>query len=311
MSTDDADLDQEDDEEAQLAEALLDKGALRLQLPRLSADRFGQVVGAFQEAGVANAVDAGGALVVAVPPPQSLPEVRATIGPAREEFERAMRERLAARRHDVYDVGDLTSVQIHNVLVETAAAGIETAYTGGELVVARRDAVAAEKIIDKAIQAGDQASPSAAVALTPAGWAPRLMGGLVDLTIALVILTVAGLALGSDQRLGVAIGFALVGVYQAVATAVWSRTLGKMLNDTRVIDANTGGRPTPLQSLIRAVPWFVAALAAPFDLSPAVLVGTYATILSTRRRVGIHDVLAKTSVVMGKPPPKEAAPQVG
>ena len=311
MSTDDADLDQEFDEEAQLAASLLDKGALRLQLPRLSAERFGQVVGAFQEAEVANAVDAAGALVVAVPAPQLLPRVRASIGPAREEFERAMRERLVARRHDVYDVGDLTSVQVENVLTETATAGIETACAGGELVVARRDAVATERIIDSAIVAGDAASPATALGLVPAGWGPRLMGGLVDLTIALVIITLIGLAVGAvtEPGVGLIIGFVLVGIYQAVATALWSRTLGKALNDTRVIDAESGGRPTPLQSLIRSAPWFVAALVVPWDLSPAVLVGTYATILSTKRKVGVHDLLAKTSVVMGKPP--KDTPQPG
>ena len=119
-----------------------------------------------------------------------------------------------------------------------------------------------------------------------------------------MIITLTGLAVGAvtEPGVGLIIGFVLVGIYQAVATALWSRTLGKALNDTRVIDAESGGRPTPLQSLIRSAPWFVAALVVPWDLSPAVLVGTYATILSTKRKVGVHDLLAKTSVVMGKPP---------
>ena len=104
--------------------------------------------------------------------------------------------------------------------------------------------------------------------------------------------------------------FVMRWVFPAVAVVLlWTyraATPGKMIFDTRIVDARTGGRLGVRQSAIRYVAYAVAAL--PLGLG-------FLWVLFDRRKQGWHDKLAGTVVVRpggrGAPATFAAAPAAG
>lgn len=131
----------------------------------------------------------------------------------------------------------------------------------------------------------------------PAPHLARLTGGLVDLAVlGLTVAPFVGAVLyveGNVSRPGVQVLLGttvvlLVAFYFFVMLAVGGRTVGMAVGRTRVVQAETGDDPTPLDALLRVVGYFVAALPAGAGL-------LWAFIASDGR--GWHDRISGTRVV--------------
>jgi uncharacterized RDD family membrane protein YckC len=85
-------------------------------------------------------------------------------------------------------------------------------------------------------------------------------------------------------------------VYEAIAVAVWGRTVGKWIFGLRVARYTDGKRPRPDQALLRAlVPW--AAFALPMPLGLAGMLALWSTGAGGSLHRGVPDQAGGTIVV--------------
>jgi uncharacterized RDD family membrane protein YckC len=123
---------------------------------------------------------------------------------------------------------------------------------------------------------------------------------MIDLGIVTVIigtLLFAVFAASGNPATSITAGFVGAALYHFAMVQRTGQTIGKRLNDTIVVDALTGELVNTRQAFIRSAPWIVAAALAPLTLWPAVIAGSYSSVFASKKRQGIHDLLAKTLVV--------------
>jgi uncharacterized RDD family membrane protein YckC len=106
--------------------------------------------------------------------------------------------------------------------------------------------------------------------------------------LAIVMIADGSFAIGETKLATGAIIALVAFFYLALTQCLCGRTFGMMLTNTRVVDAQTFGAPSPSQALIRTGGYFVAA-------APA-LVGIVWAALNPKHR-GWQDFISRTVVV--------------
>jgi uncharacterized RDD family membrane protein YckC len=134
--------------------------------------------------------------------------------------------------------------------------------------------------------------------LVYAGFWVRCLASLIDTILVLVIMLPILLAVYGEQYfeservIEGPLDFLVSWVLPAVAVVLFwvyrSATPGKMMVSARIVDARTGGRPTPGQCLGRYLGYYVSLI--PLGLG-------FLWVAFDRRKQGWHDKLAGTVVV--------------
>jgi uncharacterized RDD family membrane protein YckC len=140
----------------------------------------------------------------------------------------------------------------------------------------------------------------------------RVSGSLVDLAVIAVLGAVSFVAVGGLA--GHVIGGVAAFVYLTMPVALWGRTLGKVIANTRVVRARDGKRPTLGQAFERTAllvtPTLITLVTLPYVhsyarlyifLTTSVAAGIYTSALTREDLAGWHDVYAQTVVVRSQP----------
>ena len=145
-----------------------------------------------------------------------------------------------------------------------------------------------------------------------AGPGRRLLGAVVDGVVWTGVragLSYAG-PFGDDAALALDVTMiGLIAAYGIVSTALWGRTIGKLVAGTRVVGLESGATPGWSPAVLRwAVPSIVS-LASLFQgdggaaglamvISAVVTIAIYVGVLREPLRQGVHDKVAGTVVVL-------------
>jgi uncharacterized RDD family membrane protein YckC len=135
-----------------------------------------------------------------------------------------------------------------------------------------------------------------------AGGLRRLGGWVIDGVVGLVMVGPLRVVFGGDPLVAAA-GAVLVGLYEVLGVWLFGQTAGKALVRTRVLDIATGERPAWPSAVIRwAVPAAVGLISYlgtwGLVLGPIGQVVVYGGVLLPPNRRGLHDLAARTVVVL-------------
>jgi uncharacterized RDD family membrane protein YckC len=144
----------------------------------------------------------------------------------------------------------------------------------------------------------------------------RLVGGTLDVVVLSVLYAViVGVIAHRHAHLTAPLRLiapAVGAVYEVVPVALWGRTFGKLLAGTRVVaiddEATPGWRSAAVRWLVPAVPTLIVGAVPGRALASVAfqVVGNlwaivvYLGVLTNRQRRGLHDMAARTVVVVAR-----------